>query len=64
MPVLLIETMRLLEGRSLDAELIEEAAQQAAAEITPIEDVRSNVEYRRFVTGRLVAKFLRGCVSP
>jgi carbon-monoxide dehydrogenase small subunit/xanthine dehydrogenase small subunit len=64
MPVLLIETMRLLEGRSLGAELIKEAEQRAAAEITPIEDVRSNVEYRRFVTGRLVAKFLRGCASP
>lgn len=64
MPILLIETMRLLEGRSLGAVLIEEAEQRAAAEITPIEDVRSNVEYRRFVTGRLVAKFLRGCASP
>jgi carbon-monoxide dehydrogenase small subunit/xanthine dehydrogenase small subunit len=63
-PVLLLETMRLLEGRTLGAELIEEAEQRAAAEITPIEDVRSNVLYRRFVTGRLVAKFLRGCTSP
>jgi xanthine dehydrogenase small subunit len=64
MPILLRETMRLLEGRVLDAKLIEEADRRAAAEITPIEDVRSNVAYRRFVTGRLVARFLREYCRP
>jgi carbon-monoxide dehydrogenase small subunit/xanthine dehydrogenase small subunit len=64
MPILLRETMRLLEGRVLDAKLIEEADRLAAAEITPIEDVRSNVAYRRFVTGRLVARFLREYCRP
>jgi carbon-monoxide dehydrogenase small subunit/xanthine dehydrogenase small subunit len=63
-PILLTETMRLLEGRRLDAALIDEADRLAASEVTPIEDVRSNIEYRRFVTGRLVARFLRECCRP
>jgi xanthine dehydrogenase small subunit len=63
-PVLLLDTMRLLEGRRLDAALMEEAERLAASEITPIEDVRSNVAYRRFVTGRLVARFLREYCRP
>jgi xanthine dehydrogenase small subunit len=63
-PILLRETMRLLEGHRLDAALIDQAEQLAASEIMPIEDVRSNVDYRRFVTGRLVARFLRGCAAP
>jgi xanthine dehydrogenase small subunit len=61
-PVLLVETMRFLEGRRLDARLMAEADRRAAAEVSPISDVRSNDAYRRFVTGRFVAQFLRGCV--
>jgi xanthine dehydrogenase small subunit len=63
-PVLLHDAMRLLEGRRLDAALMEEAERLAASEITPIEDVRSNIAYRRFVTGRLVARFLRDYCRP
>ncbi len=63
-PILLSRTMGLIEGRRLDAERIEEAALSAAAEVTPIDDVRSDIAYRRFVTGRLVARFLRGCGGP
>lgn len=60
-PILLPQTMQLLEGRRLGAALIDEAGRVAAAEITPIEDVRSNIAYRRYVTGRLVERFLRQC---
>lgn len=61
-PILLAETMQFLEGCHLDGALVAEADRRAAAEVSPIEDVRSNVAYRRFVTGRFVARFLRGCI--
>jgi CO/xanthine dehydrogenase FAD-binding subunit len=63
-PILLSETMRLLEGCLLDAAFIDRADRLAASEITPIEDVRSDIAYRRFVTGRLVARFLRDYCRP
>jgi len=61
--VLLRETMAWLEGRQLTPQGREdtcrEAAALAAGEVTPIDDVRSTVAYRRTVTGNLVARFLR-----
>lgn len=61
--MLLRETMAWLEGRQLSPqdrlELCREAAARAAAEVTPIDDVRSSETYRRTVIGNLVARFLR-----
>ena len=49
-----------LEGRLIgDADLASRAAELAAAEVKPIDDVRSSAQYRRWVTGNLVARFLR-----
>ncbi|MBU0741853.1 FAD binding domain-containing protein [bacterium] len=61
--LLLRETMAWLEGRQLTpqglADTAREAAALAAREVSPIDDVRSTVAYRRTVTGNLVARFLR-----
>lgn len=38
---------RLIEGKILDARLIAEAAAQAAAECSPIDDARASADYRR-----------------
>ena len=61
--LLLRETMAWLEGRQLTPQGREDTCRAAAAvaarEVTPIDDVRSTVAYRRTVTGNLVARFLR-----
>jgi carbon-monoxide dehydrogenase medium subunit len=54
---------RSLAGRQPDGELIEQIARQAQAEVSPITDVRASAEYRRLVTGRLLAKALRGALG-
>ncbi len=65
-PLLLAGTMSLLEGRRLMPESVDglaaAAAAAAAAEVQPITDLRSTAEYRRVVTARLVARFLRELV--
>lgn len=51
-------TEALLRGKPLTPELAEEAARSIQEEISPIDDIRSNAEYRRIVTGNLVREFL------
>jgi carbon-monoxide dehydrogenase small subunit/xanthine dehydrogenase small subunit len=57
-PMLLRETAAWLDARRLAPELPAQAEAIAAAEVRPIDDVRSTAEYRRVVTGRLVRRFL------
>jgi len=49
----------MLKGKKLDAELVESVAARVEHEISPISDVRASAEYRRQVSGRLLAKALR-----
>jgi CO/xanthine dehydrogenase FAD-binding subunit len=49
----------LLTGQALSDEAIEEAAEIAAKEISPIDDVHGTVWYRRKVTRVLVERTLR-----
>jgi len=58
-PLRLRETEKLLKGQRLDANSIAAAKAAAAAEIRPIDDIRSTARYRAEVTGNLVAEFLR-----
>ncbi len=62
--ILLTSASELLEGRVLDAGNLEsvaaELAAAVAAEVAPIDDVRSTADYRRRVAGNLAARFLRG----
>ncbi len=48
----------VLEGRTLDADAIAEAAAAAAKEISPINDVRASAWYRRELTGNMLRRML------
>ncbi len=53
------DTEAFLQDQKLTPERIEEARQKVMQEVQPITDMRSTAEYRRWVSGSLVAKFLR-----
>jgi CO/xanthine dehydrogenase FAD-binding subunit len=57
-PLRLIETERIVKGIRLDTQLVESARKAAAAEVRPIDDMRSTARYRSAVAGNLVAEFL------
>jgi xanthine dehydrogenase small subunit len=54
MPLLLEKASSFLAGRVLDADAALEAARIAAAEASPISDVRGDADYRRRILERLV----------
>lgn len=60
-PMRLPETERLLEGERLTDDLIVAAAEQAAKEIRPIDDLRSTAEYRRRIVAVYVKRTVRAC---
>lgn len=53
------QTETLLAGATITPEVIEQAKQTIAGEVTPITDLRSNEHYRRTVAGNVLVKFLR-----
>ena len=57
-PLRLSETERVVRGKAVDESLLSLARKTAAAEIRPIDDIRSTAKYRAAVTGNLVAEFL------
>jgi CO/xanthine dehydrogenase FAD-binding subunit len=57
-PLRLAETERILTGERVEAALLELARKTAAAEILPIDDIRSTARYRSAVASNLVAEFL------
>lgn len=57
-PLRLVETERIVKGKVIDPSLLLLARTAAAAEIRPIDDIRSTVRYRSAVAGNLVAEFL------
>jgi xanthine dehydrogenase small subunit len=57
-PLRLHETESLLRGKVFDESLVSSARKAAAAEIRPIDDIRSTAKYRSAVAGNLVAEFL------
>ncbi len=57
-PMRLIETEKLVSGKVIDPLLIRLARKAAAAEVQPIDDIRSSAKYRAAVSGNLVAEFL------
>jgi len=56
-------TETLLEGKRLDAGLIEEAVKAADAEIAPISDVRGSCDYRRAIVAVFVRRSLQEAAS-
>ena len=57
-PLRLPATERVLKGQCVDANLIAAAKVAAAAEVRPIDDIRSTARYRAEVAGNLVVEFL------
>jgi OHCU decarboxylase len=57
-PLRLMETERIVRGKVIDSDLLIAAKKAAAAEIRPIDDIRSTARYRGAVTGNLVVEFL------
>src|ERR1700681_3549015 len=62
-PLRLTETERTVRGKAIDSELLLLAREAVAAEIRPIDDIRSTARYRALVAGNLVAEFLNGLRS-
>jgi OHCU decarboxylase len=57
-PLRLTETERALRGKAINPDLLLSARKTVAAEIHPIDDIRSTARYRAAVAGNLVAEFL------
>lgn len=57
-PLRLGETERTIKGKPIDSLLVKLSRRTAAAEIRPIDDIRSTARYRAAVAGNLVAEFL------
>jgi len=58
-PLRLSETERIVKGKRIDPALVQLARTTAAAEIRPIDDIRSTARYRAAVAGNMVAEFLK-----
>jgi len=61
-PVRARGTEALLKGKVITDQLIEHARHSLADEFHPIDDVRSTADYRRFVCGSLIVRYLRDVV--
>ena len=57
-PLRLTETERIVKGKRIDPALVQLARTTAAAEVRPIDDLRSTARYRAAVAGNMVAEFL------
>lgn len=62
-PIRARKTEHLLEGKTLDQELINQAAELAAGECQPITDVRSTADYRREIVKVLVRRSFRALIG-
>ena len=58
-PVRVPRTEAVLEGSSPSEATADEAAAMLAAEIEPIDDVRSSADYRRAVAARVLHRLIR-----
>jgi CO/xanthine dehydrogenase FAD-binding subunit len=59
-PIRAVATEAALEGRSPTPETASLAVETLAAEVHPIDDVRSTAEYRRLVAARVLHRLIRG----
>jgi CO/xanthine dehydrogenase FAD-binding subunit len=57
-PILATRAAAVIEGKILDDQLIAQAAQTAADEISPIDDIRASAWYRKQMTIELVSRQL------
>jgi 2-oxo-4-hydroxy-4-carboxy-5-ureidoimidazoline decarboxylase len=57
-PLRLTKTEQSVRGKVIDSQLLSLARRAAAAEVQPIDDIRSTAKYRAAVAGNLVVEFL------
>jgi carbon-monoxide dehydrogenase medium subunit len=57
-PLRAVSAESVLSGQKLSAELINQAAQRASEEISPITDVRASADYRKRMTVVVVRRAL------
>jgi xanthine dehydrogenase iron-sulfur cluster and FAD-binding subunit A len=57
-PVRLPDVEAVLDGAVMDGAVTERARAAVEASIRPIDDVRSTADYRRVVSGRILARIL------
>jgi OHCU decarboxylase len=57
-PLRLAKTEAVVKGESIELDVLLSARNAAAAEIQPIDDIRSTARYRRAIAANLVAEFL------
>jgi len=62
-PVRATAAEQSLKGKEITDKILEEAAQKAVENISPISDARSNAEYRRHVSKVLVARTVRQAIE-
>lgn len=62
-PMRLVETEKVLQGRTLDDAALASAREAAEREVRPISDVRAGATYRRHLAGALLARALRSLQS-
>lgn len=58
-PCRLIKTEEVLAGKAVSSDVIEGGRQALLAEAQPIDDIRSNTQYRKVVGANLLEEFLR-----
>ncbi len=58
-PIRVPRTEAVLEGSPPTPEVADRAAEVLAAELSPIDDVRSTAEYRRLVAARILHRVVR-----
>ncbi len=57
------KTEAILNNQVLSEEIIEKARMSIMEEVTPIKDIRSTVEYRRYICGELLREALYNAIS-
>jgi CO/xanthine dehydrogenase FAD-binding subunit len=62
-PIRLVETEQILEGKKLSPATVALACKTAVAETRPIDDIRSTARYRAAVVGNVVTEFLKNLVA-
>jgi len=62
-PIRLTESEKFLEGKVANSETADAVARVAEGEVHPIDDVRSSAEYRSYVVGTVLRRFILNCAG-
>ena len=62
-PVRLVDVETFLTGKAFTADLADEAGRLAAAQITPITDLRASAEYRKSMAHTLTRRLIQECLA-